>query len=196
MRRVVFRWAAGVAAAVLVWALAYSTGTGFDLTEEPALFASAAVVILGMVIVLVRMRVPDEPRWDDLSMARRSSDRSLDTPGIAPYIAPDEESRRRLAATLRDAVDDRVRSEYGFDPGANPARAREVLPRRVHEFFFDEDPLQRLAKIAYVDRLVSDIENLRGGTTASARAGGAGARPLLPRHTPFDTAANQEQSTE
>jgi len=165
MSRSVVRWIGGVAAAVLVWVVAYSIGHGFELTEEPVLFASGAVVLLGMVILLARMKVPDEPRWDDLSMARRSSDRSLDTPGIAPYVAPDEDSRRRLATTLNDIIDDKLRTAYGVDPITNPARTRELVPRRVHEFRYAEESLRRLTKTSYVERLIADIERI-GRSTA------------------------------
>lgn len=158
MKRAVVRWVAGIVAAGIVGALGYTIGNGFEITREPVLFAGAAVVLLGIGILLARMRVPGEPRWDDLAMQRRTSDRSLDTPGVAPYIAPDEDSRRRLAATLKVIIDDKVRSTYGFSPAANPDRARAVMPRRVHEFRFDEDPVRRLVKTAYVERLVTDIE--------------------------------------
>ena len=170
MRRAVVRWVAGVVAAGVVWALGYTIGNGFEITREPILFASAAVVLLGIGILLVRMRVPDEPRWDDLAMRRRTSDRSLDTPGVAPYIAPDEASRQRLSATLKVIIDDKVRSAYGFNPAGNRARARQVMPRRVHEFRFGEDPLRRLVKTSYVERLVTDIEHIgrEGGLTTTS----------------------------
>lgn len=184
MRRAAVRWVAGIVAAGIVWALGYTIGNGFEITREPVLFAGAAVVLLGIGILLARMRVPDEPRWDDLSMQRRTSDRSLDTPGVAPYIAPDEASRQRLSTTLRVIIDDKVRSAYGFNPAANPERAREVMPRRVHEFRFDEDPVRRLVKMSYVERLVTDIEYI--GTESS----------LTRTNSSGNTASNQGQGTE
>ncbi|PRZ43460.1 hypothetical protein CLV47_102146 [Antricoccus suffuscus] len=162
MKRAAFRWVAGIVSAGIVGALGYTIGNGFQITPEPVLFAAAAVVLLGIGILLATMRPPDEPRWDDLAMRRRTSDRSLDTPGVAPYIAPDESSRRRLSATLKTIIDDKVRSAYGFDPATNPERARAAMPPRVHEFRFDEDPVRRLVKTSYVERLVTEIE--RTGT--------------------------------
>ncbi len=184
MRRAAVRWVALIIAAGIVWALGYTIGKGFEITREPVLFASAAVVLLGIGILLARMRVPEEPRWDDLIMQRRTSDRSLDTPGVAPYIAPDESSRQRLSATLRVIIDDKVRSAYGFSPAANPMRAREVMPPRVHEFRFDEDPVRRLVKRSYVERLVTDIEHT--GTES----------PHTSMNSSDNSAPNQGQGTE